>query len=151
MQCAWSTTRLGVISLLSTQRQWCCSPRTRPTHRFWGTSNPTSFVKDAFHDYVIAGRHDAVKRKYFGTKYAPHFEFMIQPGETRKLRLRLVSTVTAPERFFGKAFESVLAERQADAEEFYTQIVSERVSSESKNVIRQGYAGLLWSKQFYRL
>jgi hypothetical protein len=57
--------------------------------------------------------------------------------------------VTAPERLFGKAFDSVFAERQREADEFYTQIVSEMVSSEPRNVIRQGYAGLLWSKQFY--
>jgi hypothetical protein len=74
---------------------------------------------------------------------------MIQPAETRQLRLRLVSTVTAPERLFGKAFDSIFAERQRETDEFYTQIVSETVSPEPKNVIRQGYAGLLWSKQFY--
>ena len=117
--------------------------------RLWGTPNPTSFVKDAFHEYVIAGRSNAVNHEYLGTKCAPHFELMIQPGETRQLRLRLVSTVTAPERLFGKAFDSIFAERQREADEFYTQIVSERVSREAKNVIRQGYAGLLWSKQFY--
>jgi Glycosyl hydrolase family 63 C-terminal domain len=117
--------------------------------RLWGTPNPTSFVKDAFHEYVIAGRSNAVNHEYLGTKCAPHFELMIQPGETRQLRLRLVSTVTAPERFFGKAFDSIFAERQREADEFYTQIVSETVSPEAKNVIRQGYAGLLWSKQFY--
>ena len=118
-------------------------------HRLWGTPNPTSFVKDAFHEHVIAGRRDAVNYEYLGTKCAPHFELMIQPGETRQLRLRLASTVTAPERFFGKAFDSVFAERQRETDEFYTHIVSETVSPEAKNVIRQGYAGLLWSKQFY--
>jgi Glycosyl hydrolase family 63 C-terminal domain len=118
-------------------------------HRLWGTPNPTSFVKDAFHEHVIAGRRDAVNYEYLGTKCAPHFELMIQPGETCQLRLRLASTVTAPERFFGKAFDSVFAERQREIDEFYAQIISETVSPESKNVIRQGYAGLLWSKQFY--
>jgi hypothetical protein len=98
---------------------------------------------------VIAGRSNAVNHEYLGTKCAPHFELMIQPAETRQLRLRLVSTVTAPERLFGKAFDSIFAERQRETDEFYTQIVSETVSPEPKNVIRQGYAGLLWSKQFY--
>jgi hypothetical protein len=87
-------------------------------HRLWGTPNPTSFVKDAFHEYVIAGRRDAVNYEYLGTKCAPHFELMIQPGETRQLRLRLVSAATAPELFFGKAFDSVFAERQREADAF---------------------------------
>jgi hypothetical protein len=58
-------------------------------HRLWGPANPTAFVKDAFHEHVIAGRHDAVNSERAGTKCAPHFEFMVQPGETRQLRLRL--------------------------------------------------------------
>jgi len=87
-------------------------------HRLWGTPNPTSFVKDAFHEYVIAGRCDAVNHEYLGTKCAPHFELTIQPGETRQLRLQLVSAVTAPELSFGKAFDSVFAERQRETDEF---------------------------------
>jgi hypothetical protein len=118
-------------------------------HRLWGVPNPTRFVKDAFHEYVVAGRRDAVNGEHVGTKCAPHFEFTIQPGETRQLRLRLVSTETAPERFFGKAFDSVFAERQREADEFYTEIASAPISPEPKSVIRQAYAGLLWSKQFY--
>jgi hypothetical protein len=56
--------------------------------RLWDTPNPTSFVKDAFHEFVIAGRRDAVNHEYLGNNCAPHFELMIQPGETRQLRLR---------------------------------------------------------------
>jgi Glycosyl hydrolase family 63 C-terminal domain len=118
-------------------------------HRLWGTANPTPFVKDAFHEYVIAGRHDAVNHECFGTKCAPHFKFEIQPGETRQLRLRLVSIATPPEQFFGKVFDSVFAERQREADEFYAQIIFEAIGPEPRNVLRQGYAGLLWSKQFY--
>ena len=117
--------------------------------RLWGVPNPTPFVKDAFHDYVIAGRRDSVNGERAGTKCTPHFEFMVQPEETRQLRLRLVSRETAPERFFGKAFDTVFAERQRDADEFYTEIAPPTLGPEPRNAIRQGYAGLLWSKQFY--
>jgi hypothetical protein len=118
-------------------------------HRLWGVPNPTPFVKDAFHDYVVAGRRDAVNGERVGTKCAPHFEFMMQAGETRQFRLLLVSTGAAPERFFGKAFDSVFAERQREADEFYAEIAPPTFSTEPRNVTRQGYAGLLWSKQFY--
>jgi hypothetical protein len=119
------------------------------TQRLWGVPNPTTSVKDAFHDYVIGGRHDAVNAEHSGTKCAPHFDLMIQPGETRQLRLRLLSADTEPERFFGKAFDTVFAERQREADELYAEIAPLSLGPEPRNAIRQGYAGLLWSKQFY--
>ena len=117
--------------------------------RLWGAPNPTPFVKDAFHAYVIAQRGGAVNPESAGTKCAPHYQFIILPGETRQIRLRLVSIANPPEQFFGKAFDSIFAERQREADEFYSRIVSAAVDPQRKNVIRQGYAGLLWSKQFY--
>jgi Glycosyl hydrolase family 63 C-terminal domain len=119
------------------------------TERLWSVPNPTTSVKDAFHDYVIGGRHDAVNAEHSGTKCAPHFDLMIQPGETRQLRLRLLSADTEPERSFGKAFDTVFAERQREADEFYAEIAPLSLGPEPRNAIRQGYAGLLWSKQFY--
>jgi hypothetical protein len=119
------------------------------TQRLWGIPNPTSFVKDAFHDYVISRRREAVNPEHTGTKCAPHFDLMIQPGETRQLRLRMVPTDAAPEKLFGKAFDTLFAERQREADEFLNAIAPLALSSEPRNAIRQGYAGLLWSKQFY--
>jgi hypothetical protein len=117
--------------------------------RLWGIPNPTSFVKDAFHDYVISRRREAVNPEHAGTKCAPDFDLVIHPGETRQLRLRIVPTDTAPEGLFGKAFDTLFAERQREADEFYNAIAPLALSSEPRNAIRQGYAGLLWSKQFY--
>src|SRR5215469_12477879 len=119
------------------------------TQRLWGIPNPTSFVKDAFHDYVISRRREAVNPEHTGTKCAPHFDLVIQSGETRQLRLRMVLTDAAPDGLFGKAFDTLFAERQREADEFYNAIAPLALSSELRNAIRQGYAGLLWSKQFY--
>jgi hypothetical protein len=118
-------------------------------HRLWGVPNATPFVKDAFHEYVISGRKEAVNGEHSGTKCAPHFDLTLQAGETRQLRLRLVRTGVVAEPLFGKAFDSVFAERQSEADAFYTEIATEAVTDEAKNVTRQGYAGLLWSKQYY--
>jgi hypothetical protein len=118
-------------------------------NRLWGAPNPTPFVKDAFHNYVVAGQRDAVNSEQVGTKCAPHFRQSIEPGETAQFRLRLVSATTTYEQWFGKTFDSLFAERQREADEFYDQILPSTVKAESRNVARQGYASLLWSKQFY--
>jgi hypothetical protein len=111
--------------------------------------NSTPFVKDAFHDYVICGRRDAINPEQIGTKCAAHFDMTIEPRETRQVHLRLWSADLGPERFFGKEFETVFAERQYEADEFYNEITASALGLEPRNAIRQGYAGLLWSKQFY--
>jgi len=38
--------------------------------RLWGAANPTMYVKDAFDDYVVHGRADAVNPARVGTKAA---------------------------------------------------------------------------------
>ena len=40
-------------------------------------------------------------------------------------------------------------ERMQEADEFYDAVIAARIDDEAKKVARQGYAGLLWSKQFY--
>jgi len=117
--------------------------------RLWGAPNPTPFVKDAFHEFVVKGRFEAISPEQNGTKCAPHFVFTLQPGELRQLRLRLFSEDEVPKRLFGKAFEVIFAERQREANEFYARVVRANLTEEPQNVARQCYAGLLWSKQFY--
>ena len=117
--------------------------------RLWGAPNPAPFVKDAFHEFVVNGRFEAISPEQNGTKCAPHFVFTLQPGELRQLRLRLFSEDEVPKRLFGKAFEVIFAERQREADEFYARVVRANLTEEPQNVARQGYAGLLWSKQFY--
>ena len=98
-------------------------------NRLWGAPNPTPCVKDAFHNYIVAGERDAVNGEQVGTKCAPHFKPTIQPGETAQLRLRLVSAAAAPEWLFGKQFDSIFAERRREADEFYDQILPPTVHS----------------------
>ena len=44
----------------------------------------------------------------------------------------------------------MFADRRREADEFYEDHIPDRyLSREQREVARQGYAGLLWSKQFY--
>ena len=50
----------------------------------------------------------------------------------------------------GTGFTQVLAARIAEADAFYDSIGSAELSADARLVMRQAFAGLLWSKQFYK-
>jgi hypothetical protein len=118
--------------------------------RLWGAPNPSAYVKDAFDDYVVGGRLDAVNPARVGTKAAAHYRLRLNPGETTTVALRL-SDVAPGKEPFGKAFDATLAERVREADEFYGRFEQTAGSEDTRRVMRQAFAGLLWSKQFYHL
>ncbi len=116
--------------------------------RLFGTSNPSPYVKDAFHEYVVRGRKDAVNAEEKGTKAAALYVLEIPAGGKAVLRLRLFAEEEAPKQPFGHEFQWVFEERLREADEFYDARVGAG-TVEERRAIRQGYAGLLWSKQFF--
>ena len=114
--------------------------------RFGHAPNAHPFVKDAFHRYLVEGEADAANPAKEGTKVAALFDGDIDPGQSRILRLRLAGTEHA-EPF--AEFDAIVAERQAEADEFYDSIQNQDLSENESDVQRQALAGLLWTKQFY--
>jgi Glycosyl hydrolase family 63 C-terminal domain len=116
--------------------------------RLYGAANPQPFVKDAFHRAIVEGEPGAVNPGGVGTKAAVHYRLQVPAGGERIVRLRLrFSGVGSPA--FGAGFERLFAERIAEADEFYAERLPAGVTEDERLVLRQGYAGLLWSKQFY--
>jgi hypothetical protein len=109
----------------------------------------TPHGKDAFHDYVVHGRADAVNPEHSGTKAAFHYRFSIPAGEEVVVRLRLTAEGQPQRRPFGRSFDETFAERIAECAAFYDARLPAGLTAEERSVERQGYAGLLWSKQFY--
>jgi hypothetical protein len=103
--------------------------------------------KDAFHEYVVAGRGDAVNPRRAGTKAAIHHHLVVPAGESRQLRLRLSDgpRLAAPFGDFGALIDA----RRQEADEFYAELQRGIPDAERRSVQRQALAGLLWSKQFY--
>ncbi len=116
--------------------------------RLFGTSNTSSYVKDGINDYVVQGNTTAVNRDQVGTKAAVHYEWSIAAGETKTIQLRLSDVPDLVEPF-GREFDTTFATRKQEADEFYRGIVSASISEDMRNVQRQAFAGMLWSKQFY--
>ena len=116
--------------------------------RLFGNVNGTAFAKDAFHERLVHGRTDATNPANVGTKFAPHYVLELGPGEAKVVRLRLSASTASTTAPFDD-FDVIFAQRITEANEFYAAIEPAGIDEESRKVARQGYAGLLWSKQFY--
>ena len=113
---------------------------------FENSSSGNSFVKDAFHRYLVNGDKDAVNPAREGTKAAALYSRNIDPGSSNTIRLRMADT--HHETPFAE-FDRIFAQRLTEADEFYDAIQKPGLSEDEKRVQRQALAGMLWTKQFY--
>jgi hypothetical protein len=119
--------------------------------RLFGSANASPYVKDAFHEYVMGGRREAVNPARMGTKAAALYRLEIPPRGEAVVRLRLCAESLAPRAPFGPEFDQAFAARIAEADAFYGDRLPSSLTGAEYQVARQAYAGLLWSKQFYHL
>ena len=121
------------------------------SRRLYGADSPRKFFKDAFHDAVIEGAAGVLNPERFGTKAAARHDLTLGPGESTVLHMRLAARGEWYGEPFDGGFESTFRARIAEADEFYGHTISSALDPEKRNIARQSYAGLLWSKQFYNL
>jgi Glycosyl hydrolase family 63 C-terminal domain len=114
----------------------------------FGTENRSPFVKDGINDYVVHGIKEAVNPQQLGSKAAAHYKMSLGSGETVVIRIRLADSDLNGTNAFG-TFDETFALRQREADEFYATVIPEGLSTDARNVMRQGFAGMFWSKQFY--
>ena len=119
------------------------------TARIFGSPNSSPFVKDSFHDYVVAGNSDAVNPLEAGTKAAAYYILTVPAHGERVITLRLRQQSDAISSGTGDDFHQIFADRIAEADAFYADRIPGPLSDDEQRVARQAYAGLLWSKQFY--
>ena len=118
------------------------------TQRLFNFSNGSHYVKDGINDYIVYGNRHAVNPEQTGTKAAANYKLMIAPGETTTIRLRLSDVNLIPEEAFAN-FENLFAARVHEADEFYQTVIPTDLLPDAQLVMRQAFAGMLWSKQFY--
>jgi len=115
--------------------------------RLFGTENYSPFVKDGINDNILHGAKEAVNLGQFGSKAAAHYKLSLGSGETVVIRMRLADYFKEKNAF--DAFDETFALRQREADEFYATVIPQHLSADGQNVMRQGFGGILWSKQFY--
>ncbi len=115
----------------------------------FGSPNRDLYVKDAFHEYVIRDRTEAVNPARIGTKAAAHYVLQLPARGQVVVRLRLRVETEEDGAPFSPNFERVFADRIREADDFYRKRGAAALVEEGRRVARQAYAGLLWSKQCY--
>ncbi len=123
------------------------------SQRLFGSKPSSPYPKDGINDHVVRGAA-TVNPAGHGTKCAFWYPLHVAAGATAELRLRLRPAATAGKRAsaaqaLGADFDRVIAQRQAEADEFYAELTPDRASADEALVMRQAFAGMLWCKQFY--
>jgi len=116
------------------------------SQRLWNQPNASPYVKDAFHNYVIAGQGNAVNPEHTGTKCAAHYALEVPAGGSHTVRLRLTSS---PGENVFTGFDATFGKRIDEADEFYARITPQSLGEDEQRVHRQALAGMLWTKQYY--
>ena len=102
--------------------------------------------KDAFHEFLVHGRKEAVCPEQEGTKAGVDYRLDLPAGASAPVRLRLIKGVL--DTPFAD-FDEVFALRRAEADEFYADLQAELADPDARGVQRQAFAGMIWSTQFF--
>jgi len=115
--------------------------------KLWGTPNPGRFAKDGIGEYLVHGSPNGIDPDGKGTKAAAHYALIIEAGKSATAELRLTDTPTSEP--FGGEFHQTFLKRMDEANDFYATVTPRELSIDGRAVMRQAFAGMLWSKQFY--
>ncbi|MEZ5142018.1 MAG: hypothetical protein R2726_05785 [Acidimicrobiales bacterium] len=124
------------------------------TELLYGTPGTSRYPKDGIDDHVVHGA-DTVNPGRTGTKAAAWYRLELGPWEQAEVvvRLRRVPSIDpadvepAP---LGDEVSRCFAVRRREADDFYAELTPLDASEDEARVMRQAFAGLIWTKQLYR-
>jgi hypothetical protein len=128
---------------------WLSTDNETNAAKLFGGVNAGAYTKDAFYEYVVNGRTDAVNPDGHGTKAAAYYHLPIPAEGQVTFQLRLCAEEDATPQLFGPAFDQIFADRIREADDYYEVVIPGKLGKQQSRVARQAYAGLLWTKQFY--
>lgn len=113
----------------------------------YGEKNPTPYVKDAFHRYVILGETDKVNPQGRGTKAGFYFRDLKIPAKGSEVLYLRFTDIPMNHPLSG--VQEIIDKRRLQADAFYERIHPKGATEDDKRIQRQALAGMLWSKQIY--
>jgi hypothetical protein len=129
--------------------------------RLFGIADAKGFYKDGFDEYIVHGNHAAVNPEQTGTKAGVLHKLTVGAGKSAQIRLRLTgssgrqSVPSGQSRLTSAAtkpfadFDAIFAARIREADEFYDELQADIADADARNVQRQAFAGMIWSKQYF--
>jgi hypothetical protein len=122
--------------------------------KLYNVENKTAYCKDGFHDYIVDEIEDSVNPERKGTKACAWFAFDenggVPPGDYVTIRYKLTKDLSDDNLDLDEELlDEVIAARIAEADEFYWNVSPLPIPQNLRNVQRQAFSGLLWTKQFY--
>jgi hypothetical protein len=115
----------------------------------WGSANESRYTKSCIGHYVMRRELDAVNPERRGTKAAAYYKAAIEAGRSAVFECRFTDVRLEEGYPFDEHFEEIFAARAREANEFYATVTPPGLSEDARAVMRQAFAGLLWSKQYY--
>jgi hypothetical protein len=115
------------------------------SRRIFGPDAPqsTPYPKDGINDHVVGGA-SSVNPARRGTKAAFHHRLTVPAGASATIELRLRDSAG-----LGADFDAVMTLREQEADAFYAELTPPTASADEALILRQAFAGMLWSKQFF--
>ncbi|PNP41237.1 hypothetical protein TGAMA5MH_07107 [Trichoderma gamsii] len=119
--------------------------------RLYEQENPQPYVKDAFHRYIVDGEKGAINPNQTGTKCAAWYNFNedggVNPGECAVVRFRF--TKRDESYLDEEEFDDLIEKRREEADEFYYRLSPLPMTEDLRNIQRQAFSGMMWTKQHY--
>src|SRR5258705_7480800 len=115
--------------------------------RLYNVRNETPYVKDGINDYVVHQNAGAINPDRKGTKASALYKLTVGPGETATVRLRFRQPLPELQKPFDQ-FDEGFELRKREADEFFALVTPKSLSEDAGRVMRQAFAGLMWSKQY---
>ncbi len=108
-------------------------------------SHSAPYPKDGINDHVTRGAA-TVNPAQRGTRAALHHRLTVAAGESATIELRLCQGAATS---LGEDFAQIMTLREREADAFYADLTPPAASADEALILRQAFAGMLWSKQFF--
>ncbi len=120
------------------------------TELLFGSPVLTPYPKDGIGAHVIS-EAATVNPGKTGTKCSAWYKLTVEPGQSAEIRLRLrpAGGGHSQQDPLAADFETVMAQRLAEADEFYAELTPAEAPPDEAMIMRQAFAGMLWSKQLF--
>lgn len=113
----------------------------------FNSENRSAHTKEGINELIVHGNVSAVDPDS-GSKAAVQYRFELGPGESREIYLRLSESTGNDANALAEC-RAIFDLRIKEADEFYQTVIPQNLSSDGRLIMRQAFAGLLWSKQYY--